>query len=78
MVNTLVVAISSLSLHSTSGFSLVMVLWVLQVVVVITLVAVGKGLLSNCGGVANLVLSRRLLSSCSCGHLPSYFGWSSL
>ena len=36
--------------------------WLLRVVAVITLVAVGKGLLSSCG-FSNLVLSSMLLSS---------------
>ena len=53
------------------GFSLVVMWWLLQVVAVITLVAVCKGLISSCGGISNLVLSKRLLSSCSGVQLSS-------
>lgn len=55
-----------------------MVWWLLGVVATINLVAVGKALLSSCGGFSNLVLSRMLLSSCAGGQLSSWGGCSSL
>ena len=55
-----------------------MMWWLLQVVAVITLVVVCKGLISSCGEVSNLVLPKRVLSSCSgvqlssCGRWPNF------
>ena len=62
-------------LHCTRGFSLIVFRWLLRVVAFFTLVAVGKGLLSSCGGVSNLVLTRcsslvALGINSSCGGVP--------
>ena len=71
MINTQVMARGSLELHCTGGFSLVVIWWLLQVVAVIILVDLCKGKISSCGGVSNLVLSKRFLSSCSGVRLSS-------
>ena len=47
-----------------------MLRWLLQIVTVFTLIAVGKGLLSSCGGVSSLVLSTLVTVG-----IPLYLWW---